>query len=393
MSTADPSRTPDEGAEEIGCVMHVTSSGDLFGGAENALLDIVTHARSWTPLVVVPFEGAFAAAVRSAGMECTVMGLGVLRHRGELRSPVLIFRLLGGLIASARLAALIRRRQVRLVHSNTSAVTAGALAARLARVPHVWHVREVSDGFAWSILGRMIPLLSARVLCISETVARNLPPSRRNDRVVVIRDGIDTTLFAYAPHHKPTGHVLMVARLNPNKGHELFVRAAARTKVSVPGATFEMVGGFLPVYAGFRDRLVTLAAELGLDDSVTFSPHAPRSAIAAKIAFADVVVVPSVWIEPGGLVVLEGMAVGTAVVATRRGGPAEVIDDGENGFLVSHDDSAELAAAISRILLDNDLRMRITSNAIKTVEERHTLPMHIDRLRALYRDVMRSEAS
>ena len=371
--------------------MYVTSSGDTFGGAENALFDIVTNATDWEPLVIVPFEGELAASLRDAGVECAVVGLGVLRHRGELRSPVLLLRLLGGLIAAVRLAVLIRRRRVRLVHSNTSAVTAGALAARIARVPHVWHVREVSNGAAWSILGKLIPLLSTRVVCISETVARNMPLGRRLDRIVIVSDAIDTSVFEYTPHEGGSGRVVMVARINPNKGHELFVRAAARVAPSVAHASFEIIGGYLPVYAPLRDRLVALAGELGLGDKLVFEPHESRADVAKRLATADVVVVPSTWIEPGGLVVLEAMAVGTSVVATRRGGPAEVIEDGVNGFLVSHEDPAELASVVERMLLDRELRARLTENAIRTVRERYTLPIHLSRLRNVYRDALGSK--
>jgi len=374
----------------IGRVLYVTSSGDTFGGAENALFDIVTNAAEWEPLVVVPFEGELSASLRKAGIHCEVIGLGVLRHKGELRSPVLILRLIGGLIAAARLAVLIRKRRARVVHSNTSAVFAGALAARIARVPHVWHVREVSSGVAWSILGKMIPLLSDRVVCISDTVARNMPSGKRHDRIVVVPDGVDPSIFTYERRRGGSGRVIMASRINPHKGQELFIRAAARVVASVETATFEIIGGFLPIYAALRDRLLALAGELGLGTKLIFSPHMSREEVAHRIAAADVVAVPSTWIEPGGLVVLEAMAMGTSVVATRAGGPAEVIEDGENGFLVSREDPSELASAMTRLLLDQGLRARLTENAHRRVEERYTLALHLARLGAVYREVLGS---
>ena len=129
----------------------------------------------------------------------------VLRHRSELRSPILLVRLLGALLGAGRLAMLIRKRDVRLVHSNTSTVISGALAARMSRVPHIWHVREMLGGPAWSILGRLILRLSTRVVCISETVAANMPLNDRRGRIVVIPDGINVTTFSTKSPGPSTG--------------------------------------------------------------------------------------------------------------------------------------------------------------------------------------------
>lgn len=382
--------TPRPGGAPIGRVMYVSSSGSMLGGAENALFDIVASdaVRDWEPIVVVPFEGELAASLRRAGAECHVVGIGVLRHRGELRSPIVVVRLLGALIGAGRLMKLIRKRDVRIVHSNTSTVIAGALAARLTRVPHVWHVREMLGGPAWSLLGRLIVRLSSRVVCISQTVASNLPDSGHKDRVVVVPDGINVTTFSFKPHTATTGRVLMIARIHPHKGHELFVTAAASISASVESATFEIIGGCLPVYEPLQQHLVSLVERLGLQAKVRFSPHVERKEVGERIRSADVVVVPSTWLEPGGLVVLEAMAAGTSVVATRRGGPAEVITDGRDGLLVSHEDPADLANAVTRLLLDPALRERLVENARERVADNYTLALHIARLGDMYRSIL-----
>jgi glycosyltransferase involved in cell wall biosynthesis len=384
--TEGPS-TPRGSAVAMGRVMYVSSSGDTLGGAENALFDIVTSVPKgeWEPIVVVPFEGELASSLRRAGVECHVVGLGVLRHRSELRSPILLIRLLGALVGTGRLAMLIRKRDVRLVHSNTSTVIAGALAARVRRVPHIWHVREMLGGPAWALLGRLILRLSIRVVCISETVASNMPLNDRRSRIVVIPDGINVATFSTKPRGPATGRVLMIARIHPHKGHELFVRAAALVAVGVSNATFEIIGGCLPVYEPLQQHLKSLAEQLGLRERLRFTPHVPREEIAERIRSADVVVVPSTWLEPGGLVVLEAMAVGTCVVATRRGGPAEVITDGRDGLLVSHIDPGELANAVTRLLLDEELRSMLARNGLSRVQDNYTLALHLTRLGDTYR--------
>jgi glycosyltransferase involved in cell wall biosynthesis len=371
-------------------VLYVTSSGDTFGGAETVLFDVVTApgVAEWEPLVVVPFEGGLATSLGNAGVECCVVEIGALRHRREARSPMLLLRLAAALVAGFRLSRLIRRRRVGLVHSNTSTVLAGAIAARLAGVAHVWHVREVLGGPAWSLLSRMILRFSDRVVCISESVASNLRGRLRGDRVVVIPDGVDDAVFRPPVERGTTGRVLMAARINPHKGHELFIRAAASIASRVPDARFEAVGGCLPVYEPLHLRLKNLVAELGLEDRFVFTDHLSRADVAERIRSCDVVVVPSTWVEPGGLVVLEAMATGTPVVATRRGGPAEVITDGEDGFLVSHTDPQELADTVTRLLGDTSLRSKIATAAVQRVQENYTLRLHVARLNSMYHEIL-----
>jgi glycosyltransferase involved in cell wall biosynthesis len=366
--------------------MFVTSSGNLLGGAENALLDVVASpgANAWNPIVIVPFEGELAVALRDAGVECVVMDLGVLRHRGEATSPVLLLRLLASIFAAFRLSQIIRARDVAIVHSNTSALIAGGLAAKLGAVPHVWHVREVLEGRMWQVLSRLILRLSDRVVCISGTVAANMRGAKWRDRIVIVPDGVDVGSFFPEEGKRIEGRVLMVGRINPIKGHELFLRAASLAAREVPQARFEILGGCLPVYEPLRRSLQRLAEQAGIMDRVTFGPHVDRAAVAEAIRRAEVVAVPSTGIEGGGLVVLEAMAAGTPVVATRRGGLAESIEDGVDGFLVSHTDPAELARALVRLLGDADLRARFVANGQRKVRERYALPIHVARLGELY---------
>jgi glycosyltransferase involved in cell wall biosynthesis len=174
-----------------------------------------------------------------------------------------------------------------------------------------------------------------------------------------VHNGIVTDRFSAAP---PAGlraelaqgsrHriVLTVARLDPQKGHNMLIAAAS----AVPDAVF--------VCAGAGSQRAALEAEArarGVAGRLRFLGH--REDIPALLAASDVVVLPSLY-EGLPLAVLEGMAAGKPVVATAIGGTDEAVVDGETGLLVPGSDPAALAAAIRRVL-DNPAFARTLGEA------------------------------
>jgi glycosyltransferase involved in cell wall biosynthesis len=385
-------------------IMYVSASGDLLGGSEVCLLDVAARVKEhgWEALVVVPHEGDLSAALARAGVEYKVMALGSFRNRAEIRRPIFVVRLLTALVAAWRLSRLIHSRQVDLVHSNTAPVIAGALGARIARIPHVWHLREILSGWQWFVLRRLMVKLAARQICISRTVAETLAGTGTNG-AVVIADGVDVEAFAPAadsadgpglaeptqPGDAGNGTVVaMLARVHPDKGHELFLRAAKLALDLSPGTKFLLVGGCLPAYEGLRRQLVELRDGLGLARAASFLPQVERERLPELFRSLSVVVVPSTWVEPGGLVVLEAMASGVPVVATQQGGPAEVISDGLDGFLVSSADPSEMAGRIDLLIRDRELRTRMGAAGRSRVAAAYSRNSHLERITALYDEVI-----
>ncbi len=371
-------------------VLYVSFDGDLMAGAEAALFGLATGLAShgWSPLVAVPVQGALARPLIDAAVPVHVGELGILRNRHELRSPKLLWRLATTVPAAVRLAALIRRTGVRIVHSNTSVVLAGALAARLTGTPHVWHVREIFGGPAWRVLRRIILALSDRVVCISTAVADNVAPpgSPQRARVVIIPGGADLSHFS-TPRPLEVGDKLrvgMIGRINPWKGQELFLRAAHLVAQRVPDVEFFMVGGYIAAHAPLYRRLLAIRSALGLEEQVHFIEHLDRDAVRDFMASLDVFVLPSTKPEPQGLVVVEAMALSRPIVATRQGGPLDMITHGVNGLLVSPDGPIEMADAITALLRNPSLRQELGAAARRRAEAEYTLDLEISHLTALY---------
>jgi hypothetical protein len=150
-----------------------SSSGRYGADRQLHLIATGLDRERYEPIVVLPDHGPLAVDLRAAGIELHVHPVSVIRR--ELMSPrgaASILRAAAG--DATRLSGLIRLRGVTLVHSNTSVMLGGAVAARVARVPHVWHVREIYAryGRAWPAYRRLLGSASALPCVLGATAGQ-----------------------------------------------------------------------------------------------------------------------------------------------------------------------------------------------------------------------------
>jgi glycosyltransferase involved in cell wall biosynthesis len=272
-------------------------------------------------------------------------------------------QVIGGLRSRVNvLVDLIRKLSIDIVYTNTVACIDGALAARAAGLPHVWHLRERIAGNrdlksalpAW-LTDRIVATLSSRMITNSDSLkthyARVAPP----EKISVVHNGIDLEAFSPGPPRRPglreelsippaTRLVVMIASVTPRKGHLLFAEAAVLMKRATRNVAFLAVGG------GHHEYVSAIKArveQLGINDCFHFLDW--RSDIPDVLRASDVLIVASDQ-EPFGRTVVEAMATGLPVVATRCGGPEEIIVDRETGFLVPLHDPRAMADAAGAVV-------------------------------------------
>jgi glycosyltransferase involved in cell wall biosynthesis len=266
--------------------------------------------------------------------------------------------------AAVELATYILRLQRRLRQLAPDLVDAnslksgvyGGVAAKLARKPLIWHVRDRLSGDYMSarnafVLKLCVRLLSRAVICNSESTKGTL---RWREAAPVVR----SFARAAAPVSVSDEHLTvgMVGRLAPWKGQDLFLRAFAAAFPDGKGQAV-IVGSALFGESDYAASLHDLARELDIADRVEFRGFVPD--IAGQLAEFDVLVHASRSAEPFGQVVVEGMAAGVPVLAANCGGPAEIIDPGVTGLLFSANEVDELASALVLLRSDPDLRQRL----------------------------------
>jgi glycosyltransferase involved in cell wall biosynthesis len=373
------------------------------GGSDVALLRLVERLDRavYRPLVVLPADGPLVELLRSAGAEVSFLPMMQLR---ALPSPAYQGRYLARFWPTVwRLARLLRRERVELVHSNSLYVLYGAWASWLAGRPHVWHVREIPSlpGPAMFLLTTLVLALSARVILMSDAVGEAL--GRRHRRLRVIPDGIDIDRFRPGRDGSAirseqgiepgTPLVGFVARLDPWKGAHIFVRAAAEVVSRRPQTRFLVCGGELPGHAAYARDLKGLAATLGLDGGIIFTDwRYTLGRIPEVMAGLDLLVHASVQPEPFGLVLIEAMATAKPVIASRAGGPVEIVADGRTGILVTPGDHRELAEAILSLLDDPGRARRLGQAGRRRVEERFSIDRHLESVQALYASILDARA-
>jgi glycosyltransferase involved in cell wall biosynthesis len=233
------------------------------------------------------------------------------------------------------------------------AQVAGRLAG--ARVLATHHTPELRRRFgpAGRLWWRLGWLVRPEVVYTSETDRRG--DGRRLLRTHVVPLGIELDRFL-AVLSRPGGRVIgTVARLAEQKGLRYLLEAVPLVLGRYPDARFVLVGE-----GEAREELEALANALGVEDTVTFVGH--RDDVAAELAAFDVFAFPSLF-EGLCLAVIEAQAAGVPVVATPVGGIRETVVDGETGLLVPTCDARSLAAAIVRLLDDDELSARVATEA------------------------------
>ncbi|MCK9926807.1 glycogen synthase [Frankia sp. Mgl5] len=271
-------------------------------------------------------------------------------------------------------AAVNRAGGADVVHSHTWYTNlAGHLTSLVQGIPHVmtahsleprrpWKAEQLGGGYRLSSWCERVAIsAAAAVVAVSEGMRADILdayPEVDPGRVHVIRNGIDTD--EYTPDDRTDvlerygvdpdrPSVVFVGRITRQKGLPVLLRAAARLDPSAQ----------LVLCAGAPDTPEQLAEVTGLVDGlrasrdgvVWLSGMLAKPEVIQILSHATVFVCPSVY-EPLGIVNLEAMACGTAVVASRVGGIPEVVASGETGLLVPPDDPVALAAAINEVLAD-----------------------------------------
>lgn len=218
-------------------------------------------------------------------------------------------------------------------------------------------------------------------------------------RTIVKPNAVDGRFFAPVARAEPPAgapfRLLSVARIDPKKGLGDLVAAAEELRRRSVPFRLDLVGGAepgSPSGAGEEDALRSAIARFGLGDIVTLRGFLPAEGVRAALAAADLFVAPYVEAEGGDkdgipTALLEAMATGLPVVATRSGAVPEVLTDGVDGRVVASGAPAELAAAIAALLASPGERARLGAAAARTVRERFEIgvcePGLARRLRAL----------
>jgi glycosyltransferase involved in cell wall biosynthesis len=342
----------------------------------------------YAPYLLTSTEGAFANRARAIGIQTVVHAFPWFSRR----RPWPYARSLH------RLVRTIRRKRIDLVHTNCDhSLPYVRQASRWARVPYVSHVRDFVR--AWFDPQTVAVLNRAEyVLANSRAVANACRQAGVDvNRLRIVYNPVEVGPFGQVPRQDVCRFrqalsvradallIGMVGQFHPLKGQREFALAALRVASVLPKASFVVVGtamssGTVP----YEKRVHDLVAASDVASRFHFTGF--REDIAVVMNALDILVVPS-HSESFGRVVVEGMASGCAVVASRSGGIPEIVEDGVDGLLVPAQDVEALVTALLALCADSHLRQRL-SLAGQQKAWRFDVDGHVTQVQDLYDSVL-----
>ncbi len=342
----------------------------VMGGAERQVAELVSRMdpTRFRPVVVCQKGGGpFYDQIVSAGIEAHRFDIG---GRWDPRFAWRLMRLCRDVGAGA------------MVIRGFSTGVIGRLVGRLLGIRPIIMAEHSTGRIDFDPKKRPIERLMARLADGVIAVAAGQVPFLVEDKgyaerqIRVVYNGIDLTDWTPADRHAPLASELgipadapvigILAMLRPEKDHRTFLDAARHVLDELPEARFLIVGEGIE-----RAALEKHADRLGLGDRAIFTGRRPD--VSELLSVFDVSVLSSVTVETFPMSFLEAMAMARPLVSTRVGGVPEMIEEGENGFLVDLRDPRQLADALLNVVRDRETARAMGRRSRELVEERFTM--------------------
>lgn len=348
-------------------VVIVMPSAHLHGGAEEALIHLLKYREAAgfsSVLVVLLEEGELKEVFEKTGVQVEVVDSGRLRQPWKIVTAILKIRDL-----------ITEHRPDLVLGWMTKAHIYGGAAARMVGVPAAYFQMGLPDNGPVDRLSRVVPAAGA-LTC--SNFAAILQQALVHHRVIGVPLAADFTRFSEAEKQSPEEVrrrlgldpdrpiVGIVGRMQRWKGMHVFVDAMARVFEKVPDAEGVIVGGMFKLEPDYEPWLRAKVRELGMEEKIRMV--GVQRNVPEWMQAMDVFVHASER-EPFGIVVIEAMSLGKPVIATKPGGPEEIITDGVDGQLVTWNQPEELAAAILKYLQDPDWARSVGQRAMQRSQE------------------------
>jgi glycosyltransferase involved in cell wall biosynthesis len=380
-------------------------SAAAMGGVQFSTLYLAQRLdRSrWKPIVVCPEEGDLTQACRNANVETQVIShsrlwstsIRIMRN-ARLPNPVAwIWNALVVIRANTRL------QEFFLEHSPDVVVTKGlsshfigGLAARKLHIPCVWHVQDFisvrSFGIYRYVFGLAARWLPRQIIVDGASIKKQLPAALWPG-ISVIHNGVDTNVFRPGLDGSAVRRELGISkgqlvighagRITPWKGQHYLIEAFARIAADQPNVILLFVGSPVFDHDAYERRLRTMAVAFDLQDRIKFIGY--RHDLPNVLAAMDIFAFTSVEKDTSPLALLSAMACGLPIVAFDIEGVREVAPENETIHSVRVGDTRRLAKSLDKLIIDRQLRSRLTHSARRAAEKKFNLEQYVNRIEAV----------
>lgn len=358
-------------------VLAISNHGTFIGGGEHSFLDLISRLpEAWPVIAALPTEGILAEKTRERGIPTVIAPLPPM-------DPGHLLQMAGSI---GRLREICKTGQIRLIYANGSrAAFYGGVVGRLSSIPVIWHCRVITaDPWLDFLLLRLVD----RIVVNSRATGSRFPLSFQ-DKIAFVYNGFDLEWLGESSVTKPVliedgwRTILVVARASRWKRHDLILAAFEAIAQAEQSAHLICVGARDHSEPSWWDQLQEKTGRSSFSGRIHWVGAVDD--VRPWYRAASLMVLPSTN-EPFGRVVIEAMASGVPVIATRSGGIPEIITHMLNGMLVPENDAAALAAAVLEILHDPSLQGRL-AEAGRERAKRFRMDSHIHEMVNVFTDV------
>lgn len=354
-------------------ILHIAHE---FGGAEYSLLDILHHISDPKEYMLVLASGTtLHKRIMEEDFTVHAMPFCKLRRKGIWYRS--FFQIPAIALISYRLYKVCKKEQIAVIYCNTHKALV-YLPRFLFR--HFKIVVSCRDNIQSGLERKMIHKRSSRTLAVSEHILRQLSFASAD----LLYNAVDCSRLIDQYDNLPPSNeassevrIVNIGSILPWKNQMDCVALAERIVKHDPSTKFFMIGDIRD--EDYYAELVTMIAQKNLSGNVVFTGFTDHPS--EVMSSADIVVHTAIG-EPFGRVIVEAMLLGKTVVAYRSGGPAEIISDGETGFLIEPGDISGLEECVSNLIANPDLRHDIGQRASQLARSKYDIPDYIKRFEA-----------
>jgi len=380
-------------------ILLVGHSGDMYGASRSLIKLVRILNAKYKVYVLLPEAGSLNAelsAILPADRILLYESLYIFtRNSFKLRFiGSTLVRFFDNLLTIRKI---IRKYDIRIIHTNSGVVPAPALAAKISGRKHIWHIREWFGDFKkfWPIYSAYMTRFSDRVVCVSKTMAAQfqdhqnvmtiyngfeIPQSRAN---ISIPEALQQSLKQADLVLGCTSRIRLI-----RKGQEYLIEAIGiitqRTGKNIQAV---LIGDYVPGYEWQKQTITALIKKYHLEDRIHFLGHLPDPLPFYKLF--DVFVLPSGEPEPFGGVIMEAMSLGLPIIGSNAGGTTEQIANAQNGYLFENKNAEDLADKIGLFLNDPSSLKLFGECSKERVEKHFSLELHKENILRLYENILK----
>lgn len=382
-------------------ILLVGHSGDMYGASRSLIKLVRILDKNYKVYVLLPEAGILHKELSNILPDERIL---ILENLYIFTRKSFKLKYIGSTMARFinnlfKIARIIRKYDIRIIHTNSGVVPAPALAAKISGRKHIWHIREWFGDFKkfWPIYSAYMTRFSDRVVCVSKTMAAQF---HGHKKVMTIYNGFEI------PQIKTEISIPEALQQNLNqadlvlgctsrirlvrKGQEYLIEAIGIiTQKTGKNIQAVLIGDYVPGYEWQKETISALIKKYQLEDRIHFLGHLANPLPFYKLF--DVFVLPSGEPEPFGGVIMEAMSLALPVIGSNAGGTTEQIANAQNGYLFENKNAEDLANKIELFLNDPSNLELFGKCSKERVEKYFSLELHEENILKLYEDIINQE--